>query len=170
MVVVGLLLITPEMLWLMGGESYMEAKYVIPPVVVGCMCQFVFSLYINAEFYLKKQTRIAVGTVLAAALNIVLNIIFVPRYGYIAAAYTTLIGYLVLLVFHSVSLKLLKKSHWYDNKFNYAVVGLCMLMIPIVNWLYVHNTVRYTLMGVLACAVCIGCYVKRALLLKLVRH
>lgn len=147
--VLALLLVTPELLWIMGGEGYIQAKYVMPPVVVGCVCQFVYSLYINAEFYLKKQKRIAAGTLSAAALNVGLNIIFVPRFGYVVAAYTTLFGYLCLFVFHFVSLNLLKKGHWYDGKFNWMVVGIFLLVIPVVNFLYSHTTLRYISVGVL---------------------
>jgi len=45
---------------------------------------------------------------LAAALNVVLNYIFIPRYGYIAAAYTTLATYLLYFIFHYF---LAKKIH-----------------------------------------------------------
>lgn len=168
-VVLGLLMVTPELLWLMGGEAYMEAKGVITPIIVGCLCQFVYSLYVNVEFFLKKQKRIALGTILAAILNIVLNIIFVPRFGYIAAAYTTLFGYLMLFLFHAGSLKLLGKMHWYDNKFNFAIVGIFLLLIPIFNVLYEYNTVRYGLILAFGAAACVFGYKYRAMILDLVK-
>lgn len=52
------MLITPELLLFMGGRGYMEAKYVMPPVMVGYVFQFVYSLYVNIEFYHKKQKNI----------------------------------------------------------------------------------------------------------------
>ncbi len=52
--------------------------------------------------YLKKRTfTISIGTVAAALfLNIFLNWLLIPKFGYLAAAYTTMIGYLALLGFH----------------------------------------------------------------------
>ena len=117
---------------------------VIPPVMIAVLCQFVYSLYINAEFYLKKQTRIAVGTILASLLNLGLNIIFVPRYGYVAAAYTTLFGYFCLFCFHFVSLKMLGKADWYDEKFNIIVMSIMIALIPFFNFLYKHTVIRYS--------------------------
>ena len=142
-VILGLLLITPEILYVMGGRQYKEAVYVLPPVIVSCLCQFVYSLYVNAEFYLKKQTRIAVATVIASGLNLLLNFFLIPRFGYVAAAYTTLFGYLFLLVFHFVSLFMLGKKDWYDNKFNFLIIGIFLFLVPLFNLLYHHNSVRY---------------------------
>lgn len=56
---------------------------------------FAYSLYVNIEHYYKKTPYITVNTIIAAASNIVLNFIFIPRYGYIAAAYTTLASYFI---------------------------------------------------------------------------
>ena len=143
-VVLWLLLLTPEILLLMGGREYSEAVFVLPPVIVGCLCQFVYSFYVNAEFYLKKQTRIAVATMIAAVLNLGLNYLLIPRFGYIVAAYTTLFGYLFLLLFHTASLLFLGKGRWYDNRFNYLIVTMFLVMVPITNLLYKHAVIRYS--------------------------
>ena len=42
------------------------------------------------------------GTVSTAAINVVLNLICITRFGYMAAAYTTLVTYLVYFVFHYI--------------------------------------------------------------------
>lgn len=160
------MLICPELLLVMGGRGYMTAKYVLPPVMVSCICQFVYSLYINAEFYLKKQARIAVGTIVAALINIGLNYIFVPRYGYVAAAYTTLIGYLCLFIFHFVSLLLLGKKDWYDNTFNWAIVIAFLGIMFAVNWIYKNDAVRILLFIVCLLVGIVVCLHNRKLLMK----
>ena len=60
------------------------------------------------EYFYKKTKFIALGSMLAAALNVVLNYLFIPRYGYIVAAYTTLVTYVLYFVFHYL---LAKKIH-----------------------------------------------------------
>ena len=47
---------------------------------------------------LDQQKWIAIAFALATAFNLITNIIFVPRYGYAAAATTTVLSELVLLV------------------------------------------------------------------------
>ena len=154
-------LIAPEMLFIMGGTSYLEAKAVLPPVIAGYICQFVYSLYVNCEFYLKKQKRIAIGTAMAAILNLGLNILFVPKFGYVAAAYTTLFGYLCLVIFHYFSVKLLKREKWYDNRFQWSVIAITICLIPVINLLYTFNMLRYTILTISACVLLICLYKKR---------
>lgn len=56
----------------------------------------------TVEYYYGKTSFIAVGTVLAAVLNVTTNAIFIPQYGYLAAAYTTLGSYMVYFIFHCI--------------------------------------------------------------------
>ena len=93
-----MMLLGPEVLLVLGGKEYIEAKYVMTPVAMGCVCQFLYTLYVNVEQYKKKTLGMAIASVSAAVLNYVLNAIFIPKFGYIAAAYTTLAGYLFLLL------------------------------------------------------------------------
>ena len=44
-------------------------------------------------FYRMKTGIIPVITIVSGAISIVLNIIFIPKYGYIAAAYTTIVSF-----------------------------------------------------------------------------
>ena len=80
-----LIMIAPEILYILGGEEYMQAVYVIPPVMIGYIAQMLYTLYVNIEYYNRKQKQIMAGTLIAAAINIILNLIFIPIFGYIAA-------------------------------------------------------------------------------------
>lgn len=137
------MLVAPEFLLIMGGKTYVEAKYVFPPIIAGYICQCVYSLYVNCEFYMKKQSRIAIGTMVSAILNLGLNIIFVPRFGYVAAAYTTWAGFFCLVLFHYLSVKQLGKESWYENKFQWSFIIVGALLVPAMNLLYLNNVIRY---------------------------
>ncbi len=148
-IVLCMMLLTPEILYLMGGESYLKAKYVMPPVMIGYVFQFVYSLYVNIEFYHKKQRNIALGTIIAAALNILLNAIFIPKFGYIAAAYTTLIGYIALFLIHFYFVKRLNCTSWYDTKFFTKILSFSLILIIIFNLLYKFSIIRYGLLVII---------------------
>ena len=145
LVVVLFLVIAPEVMLIMGGDDYLEAVVVIPPVVVGMFFQFVYSLYVNIEIYNKKQKYTAVGTTIAATLNIVLNWLFIPIYGYVAAAYTTLVGYIALFLIHYFIVCRMKMQWYYDSKANFVTLALSLLLIPVSLFLYNHNSVRFTI-------------------------
>lgn len=154
--------VTPELLFIMGGKYYIQAKYVIPPVMIGYVFQFIYSLYVNIEFYHKKQRNIAFGTIIAAGINIILNLIFIPKFGYIAAAYTTLIGYFSLLVIHFSLVKKMNCTSWYDTKFFIIVSIVSIISIFVFNILYTFNIARYILIIVLFIIFLIFCIRKKA--------
>ena len=52
------------------------------------------------EFYHKKTRVIAMGTLMAAGVNILCNALMIPRFGMMGAAVATLISYAALFVFH----------------------------------------------------------------------
>ena len=139
------MLFAPELLYVMGGINYIDAINVLPPVMLGYVFQFVYSLYINIEYFNRKQQYIAIGTVFAALVNIILNMIFIPIFGYIAAAYTTLIGYITLFVIHYLIVKHMKLSYLYDIKFFTKVLLLMSISAVIINFLYDYILIRYFL-------------------------
>jgi O-antigen/teichoic acid export membrane protein len=144
------MLITPEVLYIMAGKSYTEAMYIFPPVMVGYVFQFIYSLYVNIEFYHKKQKNIAVGTVIATIINIALNYLFIPKYGYISAAYTTLIGYACLFIIHFIFVKRLKCTSWYDTLFFLIIISISLLFMFLCNYLYLYNIARYILIIIIS--------------------
>ena len=142
-VVLCFMLVSPEVLLIMGGSAYKAAIGVIPPVMVGYVFQFTYSLYVNIEFYHKKQIWIAAGTIISACVNIGLNYLLIPRFGYTAAAYTTLFGYIVLFTIHFLIVNRMGKAYWYDSKFNLIFLGVFFMLIPLVNVLYKITIMRY---------------------------
>lgn len=99
---IGMMAISPEMIWILGGERYETAKYVAVPMVIDAFVLYVYNIIVQAEYYMKKTSYIMVGTMVAAGINIVTNYIFIQKYGFIAAAYTTLFAYLCYLVMHLI--------------------------------------------------------------------
>ena len=66
---------------------------------------FAYTLFVDVEIYFGESNYIAIASIVAAALNLFLNYIFIPRYGYIAAGYTTLFSYVITMVLHYLFLK-----------------------------------------------------------------
>lgn len=106
-----LMALSPELVLLLGGAEYAEGKWVAVPMLVDAFLLFLYNVIVPSEYYSKKTNYIMMGTLIAAGLNIVLNYVCISKYGYIAAAYTTLAAYMVYLCLHLViSYKLVKFS------------------------------------------------------------
>ena len=125
---IGCIAIAPEAIALLGGKNYYEGIWVVPPVTLGVVCNYIFQHYEHIELHLKKTWFISAGTITAAAINIGLNYIFVPRFGFVAAAYTTLFCYFILMVLHHYISRWVLKIHLYHDKFMYlAIAGTCVI-------------------------------------------
>lgn len=149
LLMIGIVLIAPEVVWILGGEKYYEARFIIPPVIGGLLCQFLYTLYLNIEIFQKKTFSISMGTMLATVINIVLNLIFIPKYGYIAAAYTTLIGYLALLLFHYLMVKYrIKQANLFHNAYYFLQVAVFFVIQCVCLLLYKENIVRYIILSI----------------------
>lgn len=98
---VGVMFVGPEVVKLLASSKYWEGISIIPPVVLANYIIFAYTLYVNIEHFYKKTPYITVNTLIAAGSNLILNYIFIPLYGYVAAAYTTLFSYLLAFVLHA---------------------------------------------------------------------
>ena len=118
----GFIAAAPEALMLLAisNNTYWIAKYVVPPIVLGTLAQYFYTNYVNVEIFCKKTPFIAIGSCLAAGINYLLNAAFIPRYGYIAAAYTTLASYLILMILHFVMVRFVLKEKVYDDLYMFT--------------------------------------------------
>lgn len=98
---VGLMALSPELIFILGGSEYAMGKYVAIPMIIDGFVLFMYNIISSGEYYAKKTLYIMFGTIVAAILNVVLNYVFILKYGFIAAAYTTLFAYICYLVLHT---------------------------------------------------------------------
>lgn len=135
----GLLVISPDLVSLMGGESYHDSRYVVVPLVLSMYYAFLYTLPACIEYYYKKTKLIAAGTMCAAALNIVLNSLFIPRFGFMAAAYTTAFCYLLYFLIHVFFARRVHGRKLYDLRVIFmwlivisAFALLCLALVDLV--------------------------------------
>lgn len=145
----GCISLAPEAIAVLGGKSYSEGVYAVPPIVLGVICQYVYTHYVNVQMTLKRTGYVSIGTAFAAALNIVLNIIFIPKYGFVAAAYTTLAGYVTLMLLHYLINKFIMKSDIYDNKFMFGAVLLTGAGACVFSLLFKTVILRYCVIAIM---------------------
>lgn len=95
---IGLMTVEPELVKIFLTNEYTSCMYIIPPLALSMFAQFIYIFLYDLEYYYKKPYWITCTSAFAAVLNIVLNLIFIPKYGYLAAGYTTLVSYFLLMV------------------------------------------------------------------------
>ncbi len=140
----------PEAVKILFAKNYWEAMWVVPPVALGTLCQYFYTNYVNLELYTKKTMLIAGNSMLAALINIGLNAYYIPRYGYIAAAYTTLAGYFILMIMHYLCTRFILKEKVYADGLYFIMVIVTSAVGIALSVLYPNWILRYVLLTAVA--------------------
>jgi len=82
---------------LLMAPTYRGAAVIVPWIVCGYVFAGAYFVPANFLFVAERTALIPMVTVAAGALNVGLNLWLMPRYGVMAAAWTTLISYAVTL-------------------------------------------------------------------------
>lgn len=162
-----ILLAAPEIVLILGGKQYIDGIYVLPSMLVGCAFQFAYTMYVQVEFYEKKMKMVAIGTSIAAVINIGLNYLAIPVFGYVAAGYTTLVGYAVLFFIHYHTISKLGYKTIFSRKVVFGGLGLVVLCIPLALLLYSLPMLRYGILLFTIIAFFVIVNSKRNLILQL---
>ncbi len=127
------------------GEEYREGLGIVPVLL---MANLLLGVYYNLSIWYKLNDRTGLGAWMAvggALLTIALNFLWIPQYGYVGAAWATLVVYLSMVVvsyflgarFYPIPYKLFKCLGY-----PLAAVGLALLFGQIsgddqaFNWLF----------------------------------
>ncbi|MCB1754540.1 MAG: oligosaccharide flippase family protein [Gammaproteobacteria bacterium] len=90
-------LVAPDLLILLSGEKYHAGTVIIPYVALSFFLEGAV-LFLGAGLHIGKNTSVFLQwALLAAVLNIGLNILLVPYFGLVGAALMTIFSYLVFL-------------------------------------------------------------------------
>lgn len=137
-VVVGFLLLSREVSYLMSGKEYWNGIEIIPVLSVAIYFTFMYQFPVNYEFYYGKTKIIAIGTIVAGIANIGLNLLLIPISGMYGAAITTVISYALLFVLHNVIVHKLENST-YDLRISTFISGLVMVSGGIIAFYSLKN-------------------------------
>lgn len=135
----------PEAVLILGGGAYVKGANCVPPIALGVICQYVYTHYVNIEMHLKKTKYVSIGTIFAALLNLILNVVFIPRYGFIVAAYATFVSYMALMIIHFIITRKILKVKLYDDKFMFASVGVTTIISMMLMKTYENSLLRYAM-------------------------
>lgn len=145
-------ILAPEVVAILAPGEYSEAMTLVPVIAASVFFMFMYSYCSNIEFYYEKTGLAAVASVLAAVLNVVLNAVFIPLFGYCAAGYTTLACYVALGAAHYIfSQKVVRAEAGSAALSGAAVWGLALVFTAIslvLPLLYPHPIVRYVVFGI----------------------
>ncbi len=148
----GLILVAPELMRILGGPEYAGGKWLIPPLTFSVYLIFIYTLFADVELFFSKNVYVLWSSIVGAGANIFLNWMLIPRYGYVAAGYTTVAGYVLMCLCHLTFLhitcrqKELKVADLFDLRLIGAVTAVMVAFCALSMLLYRSVVPRYILL------------------------
>lgn len=146
-----------EVIIMMGDREYWEGATIFIPILLGIFLLYLYTIPVGIEYYYKKTKYIALMTGIAAVVNVVLNYLLIPHFGYIAAAYTTLLSYALQFVSHWFISKRILKSKGIDRVFYlsdiakiFTGVCVCGVLVTFLNPMPIIKYIVFTIVFVFA--------------------
>lgn len=155
LVAILLVYLAPEIVRILATEEYYKGIYIMPPIAGGVYFIAVSNLYSDILVYLKKTKMVMISSAIAAVLNVVLNYIMIRGHGYMAAAYTTLVSYIVMALLLSIwanrefRKNMSKMSFVYDNKMIFGISLVTLVVSLLAISIYDYAVVRYLVAAVI---------------------
>lgn len=148
------ILMAPEIISILAPREYLKAIYIIPPVAISNLFVFLFNLFANIEYYWGETKYVMIASLFSALCNIILNYIFINRFGFIAAGYTTLFCYILFSICHYIFMKkvcarYMDKISIYNIK-KISIMAFCFTLLALMaNIIYNFAAIRYMVIFVI---------------------
>jgi O-antigen/teichoic acid export membrane protein len=96
--VFGLSALAKPLLGVFTTEEFLSGWFVIPIIALSGLLAGIFQIFVNIIFLVKETKYITYINIVAAASNVLLNLILIPSKGIGGAALSTLISYFLMIV------------------------------------------------------------------------
>jgi O-antigen/teichoic acid export membrane protein len=96
--IAGFSVVGPDIVTILASEKYVDSGELVPIIALGVMLGSVNFLFYTGLLLQEKTVLVTILNTVAAVMNIVLNVLWIPRYGIIGAAYATVLTYIMLNV------------------------------------------------------------------------
>lgn len=150
-ITLGFLCLSPEVFKFLAPKAYWSGIKTIPLLTLSFFFNFLYLFPVNFEFYNEKVKLIPIATIIAAAVNIMINFILIPIYGIIGAALGTLISNIFNFIFHYFIAKKVMIGFEYPNIFfirNTLIIIISCIVFYLLLELYIVRWLIAVILGI----------------------
>lgn len=149
----GYMAFAPEIIKIFAPAEYSQAVYAVSPLAATAFLIFLYELYGNIELFYNSNKVSMYIAISGALLNLILNYICIPRFGFLAAAYTTLASYLYFALCHYFYMNHVTRKKIHRRLFSLSGFSFQLILITVyaaaVNLLYNHTVLRFSWIGLM---------------------
>lgn len=162
-----LTILAPEIVALLATSEYESATYLMPPIAAGIYFTCLHSLYSNLIMYKEKTIYVMIATTLAALLNIGLNFCLIPRFGFVAAAYATLISYVALAALQYCFSRVVGQRNVLNDREIFFLSVVFVVLCLLINLIYPY---RFARVAIVVIAILAGVLFRKRIIEFLRQH
>lgn len=147
--ITGILMLSREIVMLIAGKHYEEGHWALKILSIALIGAVFSNFYCNAILIPnRKEKHFLLATVVAASVNIGINILLIPRWSYVGAALTTVLAEFIVLLYGVHYSKNLYKFTINRRDITSCFLGCALIAILCIG---VQNIVKNCLGCVIIC-------------------
>lgn len=95
-------LLAPILITVLGGNKFMNSIFALRIILFAAPFYFINNMFYFYFLIIDKKKLLLGGILGALIVNVAMNLLFIPRYGYIGASFITIATEVILTVFYSI--------------------------------------------------------------------
>lgn len=154
-IVILFITVIPELFKLIFSNEYYSAMICIPSIAMSGYFMLIYALFSHYEIYYEKPQYLMYVSVVCAIINIALNYIYIPVFGYVACCWTTLVSYILFAIGHGYFSYKVSKRQKVSFPFRLKELislSLCFAIATVVISRFYYETIfRYLVLILVLC-------------------
>ncbi|MBQ7321824.1 MAG: oligosaccharide flippase family protein [Clostridia bacterium] len=166
---IGVMLLAPELIWILGGAKYADSVVLMPGMVTAVFVQSITMVFTIILTYRKKVFKTALFTGIVSVLGVAAKYFLLPYAGIQVLPFVNAAAFGILLVINYFLIRRYGCGRYVNVKGMLAVVGAELLVMAGCYFLYRNTLIRYCAIGVIMILVCAVMYKYRRPIMRFVR-
>lgn len=166
----GVMLFAPEVIWLLGGAKYADSVILMPGMVVAVLIQSVTTIFTIILTYQKAVTKTALYTTCISVICVIAKALLLPICGVNILPYINIFCFGVLFFINYYLVKKAGCAEYVNLKGILCIILVAFISMLSCYYLYNHNVIRYSLIGILVIAVLFVMYRYREKIISIIRR
>ena len=136
------ILLSREVSYIFADSSYSYGMDLIPVFVLAIYFTFIYQFSVNYEIFRKKTSIIAIGTFVAAVINVILNALLIPTFEMFGAAIATTLSFMGLFMSHYFIAKKLQDGESYVSIIDFSKWFVLIILVSTLFYLLKDEILR----------------------------
>lgn len=148
-IIAAFMLVSPDLVHVFTSKDYWQSAYCLVPLSFSIFGEVLYSIPTTVEYYNKKTIYIMFGTMITVVINVLLDVVFIIKFGIAGAAYATALSKLILFIMHYFLAKKIDSNSVIDKKYVIVTIGV-LICVNILTVLAMDSIlIRYGMMLIL---------------------